>query len=171
MNDNEYMDHVKALIKDIRYRAKSLCKDHPKYKDTITSIFKITEDVVIHLTHPVNIENFYYEENGLVHGGVHGVLYLEGHHPSDKDRCYVSRYEKGGAEEYTISVSPVMVHVANSMVLCTDPNIEKSVIADIGVVDRIKSSIINVYKTLLLYHQGPLSTISNKVHDHDPIYP
>ena len=164
------MDHVKVLIKDIRGRAKQLCEDYPKYKDTIISIFKITEDVVIHLTHPVNIENFYYEENGLVHGGVHGVLYLEGHHPSDKDRCYVSRYEKGGAEEYTISVSPVMVHVANSMVLCTDPNIEKSVIADIGVVDRIKSSIINVYKTLLLYHQGPLSTISNKVHDHDPIY-
>lgn len=160
MNDNEYMDHVKALIKDIRYRAKSLCKDHPKYKDTITSIFKITEDVVIHLTHPVNIENFYYEENGLVHGGVHGVLYLEGHHPSDKDRRYVFRYEKGGAEEYTISVSPVMVHVANSMVLCTDPNIEISVIADIGIVDKIKSSIINVYKTLLLYHQGPLSQIA-----------
>lgn len=157
MNDNEYMDHVKALIKDIRYRAKSLYKDHPKYKDTITSIFKITEDVVIHLTHPVNIENFYYEENGLVHGGVHGVLYLEGHHPSDKDRCYVSRYEKGGAEEYTISVSPVMGYVANSMVLCTDPNIERSVIADIGIIDKIKSAITDVYKALLLYHQSPLS--------------
>ena len=160
MNDNEYMDHVKALIKDIRYRAKSLCKDHPKYKDTITSIFKITEDVVIHLTHPVNIENFYYEENGLVHGGVCGVLYLEGHHPSDKDRRYVFRYEKGGAEEYTISVSPVMIHVANSMVLCTDPNIEKSVIADIGIVDKIKLAITDVYKTLLLYHKSHLSQIT-----------
>lgn len=165
------MDHVKVLIEDIRSRAKQLCKDYPRYKDTITSIFKITENAIIHLTHPVNTENFYYEENELVHGGVSGILYLEDHHPSDKDTLYVSRYEKGGAEEYTISVSPVLVHVANSMVLCTDPNIEKSVIADIGVVDRIKSSIINVYKTLLLYHQGPLSTISNKVHDHDPIYP
>lgn len=160
MKDNEYMDHVKELINSVRDRTKQLCKDYPRYKDTITSIFKITEDVVINLTHPVNIENFYYEENGLVHGGVHGVLYLEGHHPSDKDRCYVSRYEKGGAEEYVISVSPVMVHVANSMVLCTDPNIEISVIADIGIVDKIKSSIINVYKTLLLYHQGPLSQIA-----------
>ena len=157
MNDSEYMVHVTAVIKDIRYRAKSLCKDHPKYKDTITSIFKITENAIIHLTHPVNTENFYYEENELVHGGVCGVLYLEGHHPSDKDRRYVFRYEKGGAEEYTISVSPVMVHVANSMVLCTDPNIEKSVIADIGIVDKIKSSIINVYKTLLLYHKSHLS--------------
>lgn len=154
------MDHIKVLIEDIRYRAKSLYNDHPKYKDTITSIFKITENAIIHLTHPVNIENLYYEENGLPHGGVYGVLYLEGHHPSDKDRCYVYRYEKGGAEEYTIYVSPVMVHVANSMVLCTDPNIEKSVIADIGIVDKIKSSIINVYKTLLLYHQGPLSQIA-----------
>nr|DAO35788.1 MAG TPA: hypothetical protein [Bacteriophage sp.] len=154
------MDHVKALIKDIRYRAKSLYNDHPKYKDTITSIFKITEDVVIHLTHPVNIENFYYEENGLVHDGVHGVLYLEGHHPSDKDRCYASRYEKGGAEEYTISVSPVLVHVAGSMVFCTDPNIEISVIADIGIADKIKSVITDVYKTLLLYHQCPLSQIA-----------
>ena len=161
MNDNEYMDHVKALINSVRDRTKSLYNDHPKYKDTITSIFKITENVIIHLTNPVNTENFYYEENELVHGGVHGVLYLEGHHPSDKDRCYVSRYEKGGAEEYTISVSPVMVHVANSMVLCTDPNIEISVIADIGIVDKIKSVITDVYKTLLLYHQGLLR--------HDPI--
>ena len=159
MNDNEYMDHVKVLIKDIRSRAKQLRKDYPRDKDTITSIFKITEDVVIHLTHPVNIENFYYEENGLVHGGVHGVLYLEGHHPSDKDRCYVFRYEKGGAEEYTISVSPVMIHVANSMVLCTDPNIEKSVIAGAGIADKIKSAITDVYKTLLLYHQSHLSQI------------
>nr|DAK82065.1 MAG TPA: hypothetical protein [Caudoviricetes sp.] len=157
MNDNEHMDHVKVLINSVRDRTKQLCKDYPKYKDTITSIFKITEDVAIHLTHPVNTENLYYEENGLIHGGVHGVLYLEGHHPSDKDRCYVSRYEKGGAEEYTISVSPVMVHVANSMVLCTDPNIEISVITDIGIVDKIKSAIIDVYKTLLLYHRGHLS--------------
>lgn len=160
MNDNEYMDHVKVLIEDIRNRTKQLCKDHPKYKDTITSIFKIAEDVVIHLTHPVNIENFYYEENGLVHGGVHGVLYLEGHHPSDKDRRYVSRYEKGGAEEYTISISPVLVHVAGSMVFCTDPNIEKSVIAGAGIADKIKSAITDVYKTLLLYHRGPLSQIA-----------
>lgn len=160
MNDNEYIDHIKALIKDIRYRAKSLYNDHPKYKDTITSIFKITEDVVIHLTHPVNIENLYYEENGSPHGGVHGIIYLEGHHPSDKDTLYVSRYEKGGAEEYTISISPVLVHVVGSMVFCTDPNIEKSVIADIGIVDKIKSVITNVYKTLLLYHQGPLSNIA-----------
>lgn len=160
MNDNEYMDHVKVLIKDIRSRAKSLYNDHPKYKDTITSIFKITENAIIHLTHPVNIENLYYEENGLPHGGVYGVLYLEGHHPSDKDRCYVSRYEKGGVEEYTISVSPVMVHVANSMVLCTDPNIEKSVIADIGIVDKIKLAITDVYKTLLLYHKSHLSQIT-----------
>lgn len=68
--------------------------------------------------------------------------------------------KKGGAEEYTISVSPVMVHVANSMVLCTDPNIEISVIADIGIVDKIKSVIIDVYKTLLLYHQSHLSQIA-----------
>ena len=154
------MDHIKVLIEDIRYRAKSLYNDHPKYKDTITSIFKITENAIIHLTHPVNIENLYYEENWLPHGGVYGVLYLEGHHPSDKDRCYVSRYEKGGAEEYTISVSPVMVHVANSMVLCTDPNIEKSVIADIGIVDKIKLAITDVYKTLLLYHKSHLSQIT-----------
>ena len=160
MNDNEYMDHVKVLIKDIRGRAKQLCEDYPRYKDTITSIFKITEDVVIHLTHPVNIENFFYEENGLVHGGVHGVLYLEGHHPSDKDTLYISRYEKGGAEEYTISVSPVLVHVAGSMVFCTDPNIEKSVIAGAGIADKIKSAITDVYKTLLLYHQSHLSQTS-----------
>ena len=154
------MDHIKVLIEDIRSRAKQLCKDYPRDKDTITSIFKITENAIIHLTHPVNTENFYYEENGLVHGGVHGVLYLEGHHPSDKDRCYVSRYEKGGTEEYTISVSPVMVHVANSMVLCTDPNIEKSVIAGAGIADKIKSAITDVYKTLLLYHKSHLSQIT-----------
>lgn len=160
MKDNEYMDHVKALIKDIRYRAKPLYNDHPKYKDTITSIFKITEDVVIHLTHPVNIENFYYEENGLVHGGVSGIFYLEGHHSTDKDTLYISRYEKGGAEEYTISVSPVLVHVAGSMVFCTYPNIEKSVIAGAGIADKIKSAITDVYKTLLLYHKSHLSQIA-----------
>ena len=160
MNDNEYMDHVKALIKDIRYRTKSLFKDHPKYRDTITSIFKITENAIIHLTHPVNIEKFYYEENGLVRGGVHGTFYLEGHHPSDKDRLYVFRYEKGDVEEYTISISGVMVHVTGSTVFCTDPNIERSVIVDIVIVDKIKSVITNVYKTLLLYHQGPLSKVA-----------
>lgn len=154
------MDHIKVLIEDIRSRAKQLCKDYPRDKDTITSIFKITENAIIHLTHPVNIENLYYEENELLHGGVQGVIYFEDHHPSDKDTLYVSRYEKGGAEEYTISVSPVMVHVANSMVLCTDPNIDISVIADIGIVDKIKSSIINVYKTLLLYHKSHLSQIA-----------
>ena len=161
MNDNEYMDHVKALINSVRGRTKSLYNDHPKYKDTITSIFKITENVIIHLTHPVNTENFYYEENELVHGGVHGVLYLEGHHPSDKDRCYVSRYEKGGVEEYTISISPTMVNVAESMVFCTDPNIKISVITDIVIANKIKSVIIDVYETLLIYHQGLLR--------HDPI--
>jgi hypothetical protein len=160
MNDNEYMDHVKALIKSVRGRSKWLCKNHPEHKDTITSIFKITENAIIHLTHPANIENFYYEENGLVHGGVSGVIYLEDHHPTDKDTLYISRYEKGGADEYTISVSPVMAHVANSMVLCTDPNIEKSVIAGAGIADKIKSAITDVYKTLLLYHQGPLSRIA-----------
>lgn len=159
MNDNEYMDHVKVLIKDIRSRAKQLRKDYPRDKDTITSIFKITEHAIVNLTHPANIENLYYEENGLVHGGVHGIIYLEGHHPSDKDTLYVSRYEKGGAEEYTISVSPVLVHVAGSMVFCTDPSIEKSVIAGAGIADKIKSAITDVYKTLLLYHQGPLSRI------------
>lgn len=159
MNDNEYMDHVKELINSVRDRTKQLCKDYPRYKDTITSIFKITENTIINLTHPVNIEKFYYEENGLVHGGVHGTFYLEGHHPSDKDRLYVFRYEKGNVEEYTISISGMMVHATGSTVFCTDPNIERSVIADIGIVDKIKSSIINVYKTLLLYHQGPLSQI------------
>lgn len=154
------MDHIKVLIEDIRNRTKQLCKDYPRYKDTITSIFKITENAIIHLTHPVNIENLYYEENGLLHGGVQGVIYLEDHHPSDKDTLYISRYEKGGAEEYIISVSPVLVHVAGSMVFCTDPNIEKSVIAGAGIADKIRSAIIDVYKTLLLYHQGPLSRIA-----------
>lgn len=160
MNDNEYMDYVKELINSVRDRTKQLCKDYPRYKDTITSIFKITENAIIHLTHPVNIKNLYYEENGSPHGGVHGIIYLEGHHPSDKDTLYVSRYEKGGADEYTISISPVLVHVAGSMVFCTDPNIEKSVIAGVGIADKIKSAITDVYKTLLLYHQDPLSQIA-----------
>lgn len=155
------MDHIKVLIEDIRSRAKQLCKDYPKYKDTITSIFKITEDVVIHLTHPVNIEDLYFEENELFRGGQYSVLYLEGHHPSDKDTLYISRYEKGGVEEYTISISPAMVNVAESMVFCTDPNIEISVITDIVIANKIKSVIIDVYKTLLIYHQGLLH--------HDPI--
>ena len=154
------MDHVKALIKSVRGRTKQLCKDYPIYKDTITSIFKITENAIIHLTHPANIENLYYEENGLVHGGVSGVIYLEDHHPTDKDTLYISRYEKGDVEEYTISVSPVLVHVAGSMVFWTDPNIEKSVIAGAGIADKIKSAITDVYKTLLLYHKSHLSQIA-----------
>ena len=154
------MYHIKVLIEDIRNRTKQLCKDYPKYKDTITSIFKITENAIIHLTHPVNTENFYYEENELVHGGVDGIFYLGGHHSTDKDTLYVFRYEKGGAEEYTISVSPVLVHVAGSTVFCTDPNIEKSVIAGAGIADKIKSAITDVYKTLLLYHKSHLSQAS-----------
>ena len=157
------MKDIKVLIEDIRKRRKLLSQDHPKYKDTITSIFKTIEDTIIHLTHPVNIEDLYFDENWLIRGGQHSVLYLEGHHPSDKDTLYISRYKKDGVEEYTISVSPVMVHVSESTVFCTDPNIEISVITDIGIVDKIKSVIIDVYKASLIYQQGLLR--------HDPIYP
>jgi len=151
------MEHVERLARDIRRNEQCLLQADIHHKNTVKAIFKIMKNAVIHLTHPINIDNLYYEENGLVHGGVCSIHYLEDHHPSDKDTLYVSRYEKGGVEEYTISVSPVLVHATGNMVFCTDPNIERSVVADHLVVDGVNRTINEIHKTLLLINSIPRS--------------
>lgn len=163
------MEHVERLARDIRRNEQHLLEANIHHKNTIKVNFRIIEKTISIITYPTNINNLSYNQDSSIEDRFSYVHYLSGHHPTDKQPIYISRYENKGVVESTVSCDSMMVHTTLNNVLCTDPYVERHVIADPLVIDCINRTIDEIHKTLLFI--SPLSTISNKVHDHDPIYP
>ena len=162
------MEHVERLARYIRRNEQCLLQADIHHKNTVKAIFRIIERAVMVTTYPPNIDQLSYNQDSSIEDRFSYVHYLSGHHPTDKQPIYISRYENKDVVESTVSCDSMMVHTTLNNVLCTDPYVERHVIADPLVIDCINRTIDEIHKTLLFI--SPLSTISNKEHDHDPIY-
>lgn len=162
------MEHVERLARDIRRNEQCLLQADIHHKNTVKAIFRIIERVVMITTYPPNIDQLSYNQDSSIEDRFSYIHYLSDHHPTDKQPIYISRYENKGVVESTVSCDSMMVHTTLNNVLCTDPYVERHVIADTIVIDCINRTIDEIHKTLLLI--SPLSFLSHKEHDHDPIY-
>lgn len=144
------MEHVKRLALNIRRIEQHLLQDNIHHENTVKAIFRTVERAIMVLTYPANIDQLFYDEDRSIEGRFQYTHYLSGHRPTDKHPIYVSRYENKDVVESTVSCESVMVHVTSNTVLCTEPYVERSVIVDPLAIDRIRLSIDEVHKTLLL---------------------